>query len=126
MAANNKEEKKLNPFVEGVLGVASLALITVVGFFVFFAFDILLLDFDPIGKLVQLIFEFLLKIRKELKIWQKTGSFFEPVFFSLQKIHFKKITILFFNNDKVSFAFFAFFCVFGQKRNSQFFNYVFW
>ena len=56
MAANNKEEKKLNPFVEGVLGLASLALITVVGFFVFFAFDILLLDFDPIGKLVQLIF----------------------------------------------------------------------
>lgn len=56
MAANNKEEKKLNPFVECVLGVASLALITVVGFFVFFAFDILLLDFDPIGKLVQLIF----------------------------------------------------------------------
>ena len=38
MAANNKEEKKLNPFVEGVLGLASLALITVVGFFVFFAF----------------------------------------------------------------------------------------
>ena len=56
MAANNKEEKKLNPFVEGVLGLASLALITVVGFFVFFAFDILLLDFDRIGKLVQLIF----------------------------------------------------------------------
>ena len=56
MAANNKEEKKLNPFVEGVLGLASLAQITVVGFFVFFAFDILLLDFDPIGKLVQLIF----------------------------------------------------------------------
>ena len=54
-AANN-EKKELNPFVEGLLGLLSLVVITVVGFFVFFAFDILLLDFDPIGKLVQLIF----------------------------------------------------------------------
>lgn len=61
MAANtktaaNNEKKELNPFVEGLLGLLSLVVITVVGFFVFFAFDILLLDFDPIGKLVQLIF----------------------------------------------------------------------
>lgn len=54
--AADKEKKELNPFVEGILGLLSLVVITVVGIFVFFAFDILLLDFDPIGKLFQLIF----------------------------------------------------------------------
>jgi hypothetical protein len=51
----NKFDKLPVP-VQGLLGVASLAAITVVGFFVFFAFDILLLDFDPIGKIFQAIF----------------------------------------------------------------------
>ena len=55
-------EKDLNKFdklpapVQGLIGVASLAAISVIGFFVFFAFDILLLDFDPIGKLFRAIF----------------------------------------------------------------------
>ncbi len=47
---------KLPAPIQAVIGIASLAAITVVGFFVFFAFDILLLDFDPIGKLCQAIF----------------------------------------------------------------------
>ncbi len=55
MAVTTENKKALNPVVEGLLGVGSLALITVVGFFVFYAFDILLLDFDPIGKLVSFI-----------------------------------------------------------------------
>lgn len=61
MAASTNDNKasgldRFPVFIQGLIGVGSLALITVVGFFVFFAFDILLLDFDPIGKLVQLIF----------------------------------------------------------------------
>lgn len=61
MAASTNDNKlsgfdKLPVFLQGLIGIGSLALVTVVGFFVFFAFDILLLDFDPIGRLVQLIF----------------------------------------------------------------------
>lgn len=52
-ASENK--KGMNPVLEGLLGIGSLVLITVVGFFVFYAFDMLLLDFDPIGKLVTFI-----------------------------------------------------------------------
>ena len=52
-ASENK--KGMNPVLEGLLGIGSLVLITVVGFFVFYAFDMLLLDFDPIGKLVSFI-----------------------------------------------------------------------
>ena len=52
-ASENK--KGMNPVLEGLLGIGSLVLITVVGFFVFYAFDMLLLDFDPIGRLVSFI-----------------------------------------------------------------------
>ncbi len=55
MAVTTENKKSLNPVVEGLLGIGSLVVITVVGFFVFYAFDILLLDFDPIGKLVSFI-----------------------------------------------------------------------
>ena len=42
--------------VQMLIGIAVLILIAVVGFAVFFAVDLLLLDFDPIGKLVSAIF----------------------------------------------------------------------
>lgn len=42
--------------VQMVIGIAILLLIAVVGFAVFFLFDVLLLDFDPIGKLASLLF----------------------------------------------------------------------
>ncbi len=52
---STENKKGMNPVLEGLLGIGSLVLITVVGFFVFYAFDMLLLDFDPIGKLVTFI-----------------------------------------------------------------------
>ena len=42
--------------VQMIIGIAILLLIAAVGFAVFFAVDILLLDFDPIGKLASAIF----------------------------------------------------------------------
>ena len=42
--------------VQMLIGIALLLLIAVIGFAVFFAVDLLLLDFDPIGKLFGLIF----------------------------------------------------------------------
>lgn len=42
--------------VQMLIGIAILLLIALVGFAVFFAVDLLLLDFDPIGKLIGLIF----------------------------------------------------------------------
>ncbi len=41
--------------VQMLLGILLLLAIAAVGFGVFFAVDLLLLDFDPIGKLVGLI-----------------------------------------------------------------------
>ena len=41
--------------VQMLLGILLLLAIAVIGFGVFFAVDLLLLDFDPIGKLVGLI-----------------------------------------------------------------------
>ena len=61
MASNTVAEKKTSGFdslpiaVQMLIGLAVLLLIAVVGFAVFFAFDILLLVFDPIGKLAGLI-----------------------------------------------------------------------
>lgn len=57
--AEKKSESKLDNLpepVNGILGVLSLLGITAAGFGVFFLFDILLLDFDPIGKLIGMIF----------------------------------------------------------------------
>ena len=62
MASNTVAEKKTSGFdslpiaVQMLVGIALLLLIAVVGFAVFFAVDLLLLDFDPIGKLVSAIF----------------------------------------------------------------------
>jgi hypothetical protein len=42
--------------VQMIIGIAILLLIAAAGFAVFFAIDILLLDFDPIGKLASAIF----------------------------------------------------------------------
>ena len=42
-------------FVQFILGLLALLAVTAVGFAVFYALDILLLDFDPIGKLAGLI-----------------------------------------------------------------------
>ncbi|HAC31772.1 MAG TPA: hypothetical protein DCF70_04020 [Treponema sp.] len=47
---------KLPVVVQAILGVLSLALITAVGFGVYFLFDVLLLDLDPIGSLFRAIF----------------------------------------------------------------------
>ena len=47
---------KLPVVVQAILGVLSLALITAVGFGVYFLFDVLLLDLDPIGSLSRAIF----------------------------------------------------------------------
>ena len=62
MASNTVAEKKTSGFdslpiaVQMLVGIALLLVIAVVGFAVFFAVDLLLLDFDPIGKLVSAIF----------------------------------------------------------------------
>lgn len=62
MATNTLTTKQTSKFdslpiaVQMLIGIAILLLIAVVGFAVFVAFDLLLLDFDPIGKLVGLIF----------------------------------------------------------------------
>lgn len=62
MASNTVAEKKTLGFdslpiaVQMLVGIALLLIIAVVGFAVFFAVDLLLLDFDPIGKLVSAIF----------------------------------------------------------------------
>lgn len=63
MASNTAvAEKKTSGFdslpiaVQMLIGIAVLLLIAVIGFAVFFAVDLLLLDFDPIGKLAGLIF----------------------------------------------------------------------
>ncbi|MCR5171675.1 MAG: hypothetical protein K6B73_02255 [Treponema sp.] len=47
---------KLPVVVQAILGVLSLVLITAVGFGVYFLFDVLLLDLDPIGSLFRAIF----------------------------------------------------------------------
>ena len=54
--AKNEKKADLPPVVEAILGVLSMVLICAVGFGVWFAIDILLLDFDPIGKLCASIF----------------------------------------------------------------------
>ena len=41
--------------VQMLVGIGLLLIIAVIGFAVFFAIDILLLDFDPIGRLVGFI-----------------------------------------------------------------------
>ena len=52
------EDKKSSKFdkipvpLQALVMLGGLAVVTLAGFGVFFAFDILLLDFDPIGKLV--------------------------------------------------------------------------
>ena len=60
MASVEKESTskfdKLPVVVQAILGVLSLALITAVGFGVYFLFDVLLLDLDPIGSLFRAIF----------------------------------------------------------------------
>ena len=62
MAANTLANKNTSKFdslpiaVQMLIGIGLLLLIAVAGFAVFFLFDILLLDFDPIGKLAGLIF----------------------------------------------------------------------
>ncbi len=62
MASNTVAGKKTSGFdslpiaIQMLIGIAILILIAVVGFAVFFAVDLLLLDFDPIGKLVSAIF----------------------------------------------------------------------
>ena len=62
MASNTLPANKTSGFdslpiaVQMIIGIAILLLIAVVGFAVFFAVDILLLDFDPIGKLASAIF----------------------------------------------------------------------
>ena len=61
MASNTVAEKNTSSFdslpiaVQMLIGIAILLLIALIGFAVFFAIDILLLDFDPIGKLAGLI-----------------------------------------------------------------------
>ncbi|MBQ8013961.1 MAG: hypothetical protein IJ257_06165 [Treponema sp.] len=62
MASNTVPANKTSGFdslpiaVQMLIGIALLLLIAVIGFAVFFAVDLLLLDFDPIGKLFGLIF----------------------------------------------------------------------
>ena len=62
MASNTITKKTESKFdslpiaVQMLIGIAVLLLIAVIGFAVFFVIDVLLLDFDPIGKLVSLIF----------------------------------------------------------------------
>lgn len=54
-SAKKSNFDKLPIAVQMLLGIALLLAIAVVGFGVFFAVDVLLLDFDPIGKLAGLI-----------------------------------------------------------------------
>ncbi|MBO6219640.1 MAG: hypothetical protein J6N81_08730 [Treponema sp.] len=62
MASNTVAKKGESKFdslpiaVQMLVGIGVLLLIAAVGFAVFIAVDLLLLDFDPIGKLVSLIF----------------------------------------------------------------------
>lgn len=62
MATNTLAEKKTSGFdslpiaVQMLVGIALLLVIAAVGFAVFFAVDILLLDFDPIGKIASAVF----------------------------------------------------------------------
>lgn len=62
MASNTPSSKKASGFdslpiaLQMIIGIAILLLIAAVGFAVFFAFDILLLDFDPIGKIASALF----------------------------------------------------------------------
>ncbi|MBB5224989.1 hypothetical protein [Treponema ruminis] len=62
MASNTLPSKNTSKFdslpiaLQMIIGIAILLLIAAVGFAVFFAVDILLLDFDPIGKLASAIF----------------------------------------------------------------------
>ena len=62
MASNTLPANKTSGFdslpiaVQMIIGIAILLLIAAVGFAVFFAVDILLLDFDPIGKFASAIF----------------------------------------------------------------------
>ncbi|MBQ9205784.1 MAG: hypothetical protein IJ158_03630 [Treponema sp.] len=63
MASNTAVvEKKTSGFdslpiaVQMLIGIGVLLLIAAIGFAVFFAVDLLLLDFDPIGKLASAIF----------------------------------------------------------------------
>lgn len=53
---NGSNFDKLPAPLQALVGIAVLALICLAGFGVFFAFDMLLLDFDPIGKLFSAIF----------------------------------------------------------------------
>lgn len=46
---------KLPIAVQMLIGIAILLVIAIVGFAVFFAFDLLFLDWDPIGKLATFI-----------------------------------------------------------------------
>ena len=60
MASASVTEKRSNfdnlPIaVQMLIGIAVLLAIAIVGFGVFFAFDVLLLDWDPVGKLVSFI-----------------------------------------------------------------------
>lgn len=60
MASASVTEKRSNfdnlPIaVQMLVGIAVLLAIAIVGFGVFFAFDVLLLDWDPVGKLVSFI-----------------------------------------------------------------------
>lgn len=56
------EDKKSSKFdkipvpLQALVMLGGLAVVTLAGFGVFFAFDILLLDFDPIGKLIGSLF----------------------------------------------------------------------
>ena len=62
MATVEKEVKKTSRFdslpipLQAVVGALSLILICAVGFGVYFLFDIVLLDLDPIGALFRAIF----------------------------------------------------------------------
>ncbi len=62
MASDTLPAKKTSGFdslpiaLQMLIGIALLLFIAVVGVAVFFAIDVLLLDFDPIGKLFALIF----------------------------------------------------------------------
>ena len=62
MASNTLPSNKSSGFdslpiaVQMIIGIVILLLIAAVGFAVFFAIDILLLDFDPIGKIASALF----------------------------------------------------------------------
>ena len=51
MAEKQNSFDKLPVAVQMLIGIGLLLLIAAIGFAVFFAVDILLLDFDPIGRL---------------------------------------------------------------------------